>query len=54
MMLEARMDLCNWECSLPTQYKGMNDEVRSAEQSKGPCCTKVLGLIWNRKDDTLS
>lgn len=60
IMRRAKMDLRNWECILPNQYDQVQShdeidvEVMSSEKNKDLCCTKVLGLIWNKKDDALS
>jgi len=42
-MPEAGMDLRNWECS----ENQVRDDIKTTD------VTKVLGLIWNKTDDTL-
>ena len=52
------MDLRNWECShllnnLATD-KVVSSDNQARDDSKTTDITKVLGLIWNKVDDTLT
>jgi len=56
IMRDAKMDLRNWESNQSTmnveiQTQKENDEVVSSESNQS--CTRVLGLVWDKKEYTV-
>ena len=63
IMLSAGMNLRNWDCSLPTpDIKGssrvieseQSDDVTAGMKENKPKVVKMLGLLWDKVQDTLS
>ena len=54
IMVEANMDLRNWECTQPSSGEFDCDVENMNDTEQPDPITRVLGIVWNKAEDSLS